>query len=248
MPDESFRTVLESLARARSSTVAIFSDFCRLVACCVASGTREKEYLEIARSYSRDELNAFAKGFALLVQEMEATPFSDVLGPYYLDIAAHSSKQARGEFFTPPEVSKLIARMLMDTDAIKAEGRPITLNEPACGSGGMVLAVAELFAPDSVDLLRVTAQDINPVAVDMCYLNLTLWGIPARVIRGDTIRRTVSGEWRNIHWFRVGEERRQLIQKLQEVVAAESEPKPSIDLSTFRATREVGGQFEMDLF
>lgn len=79
-------------------------------------------------------------------------------------------------------------------------------------------------------------------------VNLTLWGIPARVIRGDTIRRTVSGDWRNIHWFRVGEEERQMIRQLQEVVAAEPEPEPSIDLGNFRAKREVGGQFEMDLF
>lgn len=248
MPDESFRTVIESLARTRSSSVGIFSDFCRLAACCVAAGTREPEYLEVARGYSRDELNEFSRGFALLVEEMEAAPFTDMLGPYYLDIAAHSSKQARGEFFTPPEISKLIARMVFDPEAIKAEGKPITLNEPACGSGGMVLATAELFAPDSVDLLRVTAQDINPVAADMCYLNLTLWGIPARVIRGDTIRRTASGDWRNIHWFRVGEEERQMIQRLQEAVATESEPELSIDLGSFRAKREVGGQFEMDLF
>ena len=168
MPDESFRTVIESLARTRSSSVGIFSDFCRLAACCVAAGTREMEYLEVARAYSRDELHEISKGFALLVQEMEAAPFTDVLGPYYLDIAAHSSKQARGEFFTPPELSKLIARMVFDPEAIKSEGKPITLNEPACGSGGMVLAAAELLAPDSVDLLRVTAQDINPVATEMC--------------------------------------------------------------------------------
>jgi len=32
------------------------------------------------------------------------------------------------------------------------------------------------------------------------------------------------------------------------MVSPEAEFKPSIDLGSFRAKREVGGQFEMDLF
>ena len=162
-------------------------------------GSREEEYLETAGRYSRDELSDISQGLALLVQEMERYLFTHLLGPFYLECAAHSSKQARGEFYNLPEISKLMARMLFDVDSTKAERKPITLRESACGSGGMVLAVGELFfAPDAVDLLRVTAQDINPVAADMAYINLTLWGIPARIILGDTICNSVNREWMNV--------------------------------------------------
>lgn len=234
----------------------MFADFCKMSACALAVQTREEEYLEVARNYSRDELEQISQALAFLMEEMEKKPFTDILGPFYLECASHSSKQARGEFFTPPEISKMMARMLFDVDAIKAAGKPITMNEPACGSGGMVLAAAELFAPDFVDLLRVTAQDINPVAVNMAYINFTLWGIPARIILGDTIRMTVTREWCNIHWFRVGEHDRQKIEAMRSFLASLNEPDaaenvvqetpPVINLADARSSTESKGQFMFD--
>lgn len=247
MPDYDYRKIIEEIARRKSAAVTVFADFCKISACALAMGRREEEYLEVAKNYSRDELSDLSLAFANMVQQMEASPFTDILGPYYLDIAAHSSKQARGEFFTPPEISKLIARMTVDVDAVKAKGKPIAVNEPACGSGGMVLALAELFAPDSVDLLRVTAQDINPLAADMAYINLTLWGIPAHIILGDTIRMTVTREWKNLHWFRVGEEQRQAIVKIEELLNTPPLPERVIELSEMREQpSEERGQFMFD--
>jgi hypothetical protein len=247
LPNETYRTVVEQLARTKSSSLTVFADFCRVAACALAMGSREVEYLDVARSYTRDELSDLSRAMALLVQEMETKPFTDILGEYYLSIAANSSKHARGEFFTPPEISKLIAMMLVDVDAVKAAGKPITMNEPACGSGGMILTMAEQFAPTSIDLLRVTAQDINPVAVDMCYINLTLWGIPAKVILGDTLRNTRTAEWRNLHWHRVGEEQRLMIGQFQELMTSEPEPIPATSFAEKVKTSEVNGQFQFDL-
>ena len=248
MTHESYRTILESIASTKSSQLEVFSDFCRISACAVSLFDREPEYLEIAGRYNRDELADFSQAFANLVNEMEEKPFTDVLGDYYLEVASHSSKQARGEFFTPPCISKLMARMLFDVDAVKAKGKPVTVNEPACGSGGMVLAIAELFAPDSVDLLRVTCQDINPLATDMCFINTTLWGIPAQIILGDTIRMTETGRWKNPHWRRVGEDQRRMMRQIRDLItsAPESE-KDFTPASHAGGFREVNGQFELDL-
>lgn len=243
MPIETYRTLIEQIARTKSSTLAVFSDFCRVSACALAMGDREPEYLDVAKSYSRDHLSDFSLALSLLVREMETKPFADILGEYYLSIASHSSKQARGEFFTPPEISRLMAKIAVDVDAVKAAGKPITVNEPACGSGGMMLALAEEFAPTSVDLLRVTAQDINPVAVDMCYINLTLWGIPAKVILGDTLRNIRTAEWRNLHWLRVGEDQRLMARQIHELMTAESEPSPVIDFADRMGRIEEDGQF-----
>lgn len=210
-------------------------------------GQREQEYLEIAKRYTRDELSDISMAFAMLVQEMERAPFTDLLGPFYLECAAHSSKQARGEFYTPPEISKLMAGLLFDVAAVKAAGQPISISEPACGSGGMVLAVAELFAPDGVDLMRVTAQDINPVAADMAYINLTLWGIPSRIVLGNTISGSTRGEWKNVHWFRVGEESRILAERALDLMHADVPVSPMINLDQIRnpgASKD--GQFLFD--
>lgn len=248
MPNADYRTTITSIARTKSSQLQVFADFCKIAACALALCSREDEYHEIATRYTSDEMHELSVAFANLVNEMEEKPFTDILGDYYLEVASHSSKQARGEFFTPPCISKMIARMLFDIDAVKAKGIPITVNEPACGSGGMVLAVAELFAPDSVDLLRVTCQDINPLATDMCFINTTLWGIPAQVILGDTIRMTETNRWKNPHWHRVGEDQRQTMRKILDLMNSSPEPEEkSISTPSTEAFREVNGQFELDL-
>ena len=189
MPKLDFRTSIAEIARIKGAAVTVFSDFCRISACAFAMGSREEEYHAVANNYSRDALSDLSQGFANLVKEMEQKPFTDLLGPYYLDCAAHSAKQARGEFVTPPELAEAIVRMAEDVEAVRTAGNPITVGEPAWGSGGLVLALAKLFAPASGNLLRVTAQDINPVAADMSYINLTLrggavedypWGHPSR--------------------------------------------------------------------
>ena len=250
MPTPTFRDAIESIARTRSSQATVFADFCRMAACAVSVLAREDEYLKIAANYSRDELSEFSQSLALLVQEMESKPFTDVLGPFYLEVAAHSSKQARGEFYTPPELSKLIATMTVDVEGVKASGKPITVSDPACGSGGMILALAELFAPDSVDMLRVTCQDINPVAADMCYLNTTLWGIPCNVLLGNSLGITVSGAWKNPHWRRVGEDERRMLMEVRSLITTPapvaSPLKPAIP-DEKQVIREVNGQFEFDL-
>lgn len=216
MPQETYRTIIEKIARTKSSAASVFTDFCRISACAVAAQTREEEYFEIIRPYSKDELELLSKAYALLVQEMESKPFTDVLGEYYLEIAAHSSKQARGEFYTPAPICELMMRMTLDPDSVIEEGKPVSMLEPACGAGGMVLATAKQFSPlirkdekSYVDLLRVTCQDINPVATDMTFINTSLWGIPAKIQLGNFLSKELPDKvWKNIHWMRVGEDER----------------------------------------
>ena len=251
MADETYRTIIEKIARGKSPVAAVFADFCRMAACSLAMGSREDEYFEVIKPYSKDELLEFARALGLLVEEMESRPFTDVLGPYYLEVASHSSKQARGEFYTPPEISKVMAMMVLNPDEVKFNNRPITVSEPACGAGGMVLALAELFAPGSVDLLRVTCQDINPVATDMCYVNTTLWGIPATMLWGDAIRMSVNKGWKNIHWMRVGEDQRQAALEMGEIISRPmggNDPEiPEITMPSARTLLDAAnGQLEFD--
>ena len=255
MPDKSFRTILEGIARRKSSIVTVFADFCRIAACVSAAQTREDEYIEAIKPYHKEELSQFSQAFALLVTEMEAHPFADLLGPYYTEIASHSSKQARGEFYTPPEVSELMARMSVDVRKVIAEGKPITLSDPCCGSGGMILAYTKQFSPlvlkgetSHVDLLRVTCQDINPVAVDMCYLNTTMWGIPATMILGNTLAAEVTKVWSNIHWHRAGEDQRQALLKMVQLIDSPPTEKEQALPEPLRTEPVPTTQTEFDLF
>ncbi len=111
--------------------------------------------------------------------------------------------------------------------------------------------MAEILAPDGVDLLRVTCQDINPVAVDMCYINMVLWGIPAKVILGDTLRGTVLRSWTNVHWHRVGEDQRLLLLRIKDAFLDPNFGRASAETGEREEPNSEGpvlqGEFDLDL-
>ena len=129
-----------------------------------------------------------------------------VLGVYYTEINSTASAKTRGEYYTPPGVSEVMARMLFGVgetnsglDKAIEEWRPITISDPACGSGGMILTVAKQFAEKkAVDLLRATLVDVNPTACHMAYINTTLWGIPAKIIHGNSLTLETVRGWKKL--------------------------------------------------
>jgi hypothetical protein len=63
----------------------------------------------------------------------------------------------------------------------------------------MILSLTEACTPEVRRRLRVTAIDINRTACDMAFINTTLWGIPTRVIHGNTLSMEYWTAWSNIH-------------------------------------------------
>jgi type I restriction-modification system DNA methylase subunit len=200
-PVGDFRKLLERLSH-RHDTRRIFDAFVRFAACAVAAQTREAEYLEEAKRWDKSELELFAETFGTLVTEMESKPFTDLIGGYYMEFALSSKgQQWNGEFHTPKTVCDLMAMMTMgDMEKLPAD-QPINICEPACGSGAMILSIGQACPPEMRRRLRVTAIDINRTACDMAFLNTTLWGIPTRVIHGNTISGEYWAAWSNIHYI-----------------------------------------------
>ena len=63
--------------------------------------------------------------------------------------------------------------------------------EPSCGAGGMIIALASVLQRRGINYqrcMRVVAQDLDWRSVYMCYLQLSLLGIRATVVQGDTLK------------------------------------------------------------
>ena len=124
----------------------IFSDWVEMSAlaiqntCCINHDKiwqdREKQYLDIAKKYSSEELSLMVRMLAWLTDELEEE-YSDVLGSIYME-GGMGSKYT-GQFFTPFHLSELCARMSVNLENLPKEGH-ISLNEPSCGGGGMIIA------------------------------------------------------------------------------------------------------------
>lgn len=65
-----------------------------------------------------------------------------------------------------------------------------TVSDPACGAAGMLIAYAEcLLEADINPSMHMFGSciDIDPVAADMAFIQLSLLGIAAEVVTGNTL-------------------------------------------------------------
>jgi type I restriction-modification system DNA methylase subunit len=174
----------------------IFSDWVQLCALAIQNSVcmihdrhwkdREQLYVDTARKYTDAELENFAEMFVWLGDAL-TEEFSDVLGEIYME--CDMGNKYTGQFFTPFHLSELCARLGIKPDDL-SEADKLTLNEPSCGGGGMIIAACKVLHEAGFDYqrkLNVVAQDLDWKGVYMTYLQLSLIGCRAIVVQGDTL-------------------------------------------------------------
>ena len=191
MSSTSFIKIFDGIAK-HNHRYTIFSDFVTLSAISLHNAVNkldhlEAEYMEIIGKYTKEEANSFAKLLAELINMLEEEP-KDVLGSLYMELNLSNNKT--GQFFTPNHISELMAKISYDDDLRELNKPFITLSEPACGAGGMVLAFSKVMLSHNLnpaERLWVQCIDIDRIAALMCYIQLSLWNIPAQVYVGNTL-------------------------------------------------------------
>jgi len=113
----------------------------------------------------------------------------DFIGPVFTELSADSGM---GQFFTPFHLSYFMAKMIVGETAKAAlQDRPyITLSEPACGVGGMMLAANVVLREAGLDVARQAhwqLVDVDHRAMCAAYLQAALTDTSAVVIRGNTL-------------------------------------------------------------
>lgn len=111
----------------------------------------------------------------------------DVLGAayeYLLKYFADESGKKAGEFFTPRSVVRLLT-LILDPQ----EGESV--HDPACGSGGMLVEMANVVREHDGDArtLKLSGQEVSLTTAAIARMNLFLHDIEDfRIRRGDTLR------------------------------------------------------------
>lgn len=178
----------------RYSAYEVFSDWVKCTALAISNSCnlfhdkvwrdREEEYIATMKKYPVEERQMFAEMAVMLTETFEDY-VSDVLGEIYMESGMGS--KAAGQFFTPFHLSKLCTSItLPELD----EREKICINEPSCGGGGMIIAAAAVLNEKGINyqnILEVVAQDLDWKGVYMCYVQLSLLGISAACVQGDTL-------------------------------------------------------------
>jgi hypothetical protein len=194
------------------STWNVFSDFVEMSALAIANSVertaeirdaREARYLEALGRYKPEEQKFFPETLADLVDALQyeltwSNGPVDVLGVIFHELGLHN--QYKGQFFTPQRVCDFMGAIALGDSQERLKGNGyVTLNEPCCGSGAMCLGFAKAMLDAKFNYcaqLVVLATDIDLKCVHMCYLQLSLYGIPAVVVHGNAL---TLEEWS--YWF-----------------------------------------------
>ena len=182
----------------------VFSTFLELMAINLSAETdptcpeeRKKRREELEAGMEQAEATAYARMMALLylaVREYEDDP-TDILGTVYHDLQLNN--EWNGQFFTPDSISRMMA-MIAGLPPDADDGRVITINEPACGSGTLVIGAVWAMKQKGFDYRRRTffvAQDIDIRCVWMAYIQLCLYQVPAVVVHANTLTLEEWSRW-----------------------------------------------------
>ena len=90
---------------------------------------------------------------------------------YLMQMYASQAGKSGGEFFTPQQVSELLARL--------ASWNNPNINkvyDPACGSGSLLLKFAKTVGRENPNL-KYYGQEINPTTYNLCRINMFLHNV-----------------------------------------------------------------------
>lgn len=153
---------------------------------------REEMYRSRAEKYSAKELEVFADMLLEVVAELERDPEQDFLGELFMALGL--GNEWKGQFFTPYSVCRAMSAMTYAPDMtarVEKQGW-VSVNDPACGAGALLLAFANECRRQHINYqtsVLFVAQDIDFLAGCMCYIQLSLLGCPGYVVIDDSLLR-----------------------------------------------------------
>lgn len=171
----------------------VFSDFITLAASeldivRVRTPENVERCRKICERYDQEDIDNLHKLFQFMFCALNGK-FHDFLGSIFMELELGSDDM--GQYFTPYSVQSMMARMLVPgiQETIEKEGIA-TISDPACGSAGMIIAYAECLLDADINPsahLFASCIDVDPIAADMAFIQLSLLGIAAEVVTGNTL-------------------------------------------------------------
>ncbi|MFA6664340.1 MAG: N-6 DNA methylase [Lachnospiraceae bacterium] len=182
----------------------VWSDLISLMACSISNvldpdkkrrDAREKEYQECLERLGGVEKPA--EIFSILTKALNENQDQDFLGEMYMNLGL--GDHWKGQFFTPFSISQLMAEIDLHRDEVNDEIEKsgwISVSDPSCGAGSTLIAMASALRIQKINYQQTVAfvgQDIDRIAAQMCYIQLSLIGCPGYVVVGDTLTDPICG-------------------------------------------------------
>ncbi|MDF7675983.1 N-6 DNA methylase [Neisseriaceae bacterium ESL0693] len=167
----------------------------------------EELFNQIKRKYTQDEFKDFSSLLGLVILAIQAakeSEYIDLLGDVFMQL--NLGDESKDQYFTPLSIAKILAELTATGEAIKAkiaEQSFVSVLEPTCGSGVNIITFAQKVADLGYDIERnmcVMGADIDLTCVLMCYIQCELYGIPAKILHGNSATNKYHTVWRTSAW------------------------------------------------
>lgn len=173
----------------------VWSDWITISAIAVSNATdknhfdeRERQYMTIVKKYTKQETDTFADMLSLLVMALEDDPEQDFLGELYMCLGLGNDHA--GQFFTPYHLCEFTSAVTTPAEEFQqkiGDRGWVAVCDPTCGAGALLVAFANECRKKGInyqtDVLFV-AQDIDYIVGMMCYLQMSLLGMPGYRVAG----------------------------------------------------------------
>lgn len=169
---------------------------------------REAKYMRLVERHGPERWREIAALTGVLVDMLEEQQAvgvqtsgwsgGDPLGELFMEL--EFGNEDAGQFFTPWSLCVVKARLLLDEDLLDLidDLGFVTLDDPAVGSGTILLAAAdralELGANPQTQM-RFHGRDVSLSSVHMAYVNLALRGLPGIIEHGNTLTMEIWSKW-----------------------------------------------------
>lgn len=178
-----FKKLEELCRRSNVSRSQAFEDWLTAMVCALAAETKEEEYLAMVARQTRGKpgqrgIDLLGQMFAELVLAMEKDD-GDVLGDLFEGAITHGEN---GQYLTPETIASCMARLCVDANAGSTNDAPLSVNDPCCGTGRLLLEAAKINP--RVELI---GQDVDPRCVKITAINLGLRSRYGWVICGNSL-------------------------------------------------------------
>ncbi len=126
----------------------------------------------------------------IMRKELEDKEWFDAWGDLFMQLTPNGD--AKGQFFTPPDVCELMTAATVDTSAepdklCGAFGKRVMVSDPAAGSSRNLLAAHAKFVKDNARKPYLVAEDLDMMCCKMSAVNMMAHGCFGEVICHNTL-------------------------------------------------------------
>lgn len=203
--EQEFTKLFKSLCDTRSAW-QVWSDLMSAFSCTLANAgnldpdkdrvaKREEEYKACIGRLGGSEVPS--QMFETIVMALDRNPEQDFLGKMFMQLELGS--HWHGQFFTPFNISMMMAQTGMDPDKVKDQINEkgwISINDPSCGAGSTLIGAVAVLSRAHINWqqhVAFVANDIDRTAAQMCFIQLSLLGCAGYVAVTNTLSNPITG-------------------------------------------------------